>query len=259
MNPRLLTLTLLGATLATAAIPEPDVVFYGRVTLSPANTAYVPATVAWTLSGNAESLTVSQTQIVVVNTETFYVSRIPFETRKLTDNTTLPTTPNTLGLSATNVTYTRTATVDGRNAVLGGAASFDYGASSQGVNLQLDLVLGETFAEWSQRYFGNLVSQTADADGDGKTNYQEYLSGTDPKNPASRLFVKAFVKNAGGVTFSWDSISGKTYTVERSTNLTTWTLLQNNVAGTAGVATFTDPNTTGNPKLFYRVIVNPGQ
>ncbi len=60
------------------------------------------------------------------------------------------------------------------------------------------------------------------------------------------------------MTFSWDSISGKTYTVERSTNLTTWTVLQSNLLSTGTPLSFTDANTAGNPKLFYRVTENPG-
>ena len=60
-------------------MPEPDVVFYGHVTRSPRNTAYVPAGVTWSLSGNAEMLAVSQTTVVSVNGETFYLTRIPFE------------------------------------------------------------------------------------------------------------------------------------------------------------------------------------
>jgi hypothetical protein len=259
MTRTLLHLCILTVATVNAAIPEPDVVFYGRVTRSPASTPHVPTGVAWTINGNAETLAANQTQIVVVNTETFYLSRIPFETRKLADNTPLATTAGTLGLATTAVSYSRSVTVDGRNAVLPpGTGTFSYGANVQGLMEQLDLVIGENFTEWSQRVFGTLVNPNDDADGDGSTNYQEYTAGTDPQNPASRLFVKTFAKNAGGVTFSWDATEGKTYTVERSTNLSTWNVLQNNVAGTAGVASFTDPNTAGNPKFFYRVNVNPG-
>jgi hypothetical protein len=259
MNRSLLIFALLATAKALAAIPEPDVVLYGRVTLSPVSTPYVPAGVTWTINGNAETLAASQTQIITVNTETFYLSRIPFETRKLADNTPLATTAGTLGLAVTAMSYSRSATVDGRNAVLPpGTGSFSYGANVQGLMEQLDLVIGENFTEWSQRVFGTLVNPNDDADGDGSTNYQEYTAGTDSQNPASRLFVKTFAKNAGGVTFSWHASEGKTYTVERSTNLMTWNVLQNDIVGSAGVAAFTDPNTAGNPKLFYKVRVNPG-
>src|SRR5664280_866861 len=46
---------------------------------------------------------------------------------------------------------------------------------------------------WRLRYFGtlyNLLSQaSADADGDGASNQQEYLAGTDPTDPSSVLRV----------------------------------------------------------------------
>lgn len=58
------------------AVPEPDVVFYGHVTRSPLNTAYVPAGMTWSLSGNAQTLAVSQTTVVSVNGETFYLTRM---------------------------------------------------------------------------------------------------------------------------------------------------------------------------------------
>ena len=259
MNRKLPIFLLMLSVEVIAGVPEPDVIFYGRVTRSPAGTPHVPAGVTWTINGNAETLAVSQTQMVVVNTEHFYVSRIPFETRKLADNTPLSPAVGTLGLATTAANYTRSATVDGRNALLGsGSGTFTYGSSTQGLIEPLDLVIGENFTEWSQRVFGTLVNPNDDADGDGSTNYQEYTAGTDALNPASRLFVKTFAKDASGVTFSWDAVADKTYTVERSLNLTNWTVLQNDIAGIAGVAAFTDPNSAGQPKLFYKVRVNVG-
>jgi len=80
MNRLVLFISLTAVVAATAAVPEPDVVFYGHVTISPTNAAYVPAGVTWSLSGNAETLAVSQTTVVSVNGETFYLTRIPFET-----------------------------------------------------------------------------------------------------------------------------------------------------------------------------------
>ncbi len=63
---------VLGMTVfGVAGVPEPDVVFYGHVTRSPLNTAYVPASVTWSLSGNAETVSMSQTTVVSVNGETF--------------------------------------------------------------------------------------------------------------------------------------------------------------------------------------------
>ena len=92
MNRTLLIFAIFLFAQATAAVPEPDVVFYGHVTRSPLNTACVPAGMAWSLSGNAETLAVSQTTLVSVNGETLTLTRIPFETRQPADNTPLPAT-----------------------------------------------------------------------------------------------------------------------------------------------------------------------
>lgn len=73
-----------------AAVPEPDVVFYGHVTRSPLNSANVPSGVTWSLSGNAETLAVSQTTVLSVNGKSFFLTRIPFYTRQLASPTLLP-------------------------------------------------------------------------------------------------------------------------------------------------------------------------
>ena len=57
---------------------------------------------------------------------------------------------------------------------------------------------------WEKQFFGNntAADPTADADKDGFTNYQEYLNGTDPKDPTS--------KPASGCTFK----TGETNTTD---------------------------------------------
>jgi 1,4-alpha-glucan branching enzyme len=59
-----------------------------------------------------------------------------------------------------------------------------------------------------------------DSDGDGFTNRQEYLLGTDPTNPASRFRIVRFDFDAAmSPRLEWSSVGGRTYVVERSDNL----------------------------------------
>jgi hypothetical protein len=216
------------------AIPEPPVVFFGQVT--PALPAPDFSTVIFTLTGNSETITTATpTRVVTIEGASWFIVSIPFETRAVSGSPALTATPNTLALTAANTTYTVTtytvtAKLGPANATLPtGKTTLIYGATTQGLIDRIDLTLGgENFAQWSQRVFGSLVSQTDDADGDGRSNYEEYLAGTDPQNPSSRLSVKTFAPlPGGGLTLTWETTQGKTYQVERSDSLTPgqWNIL----------------------------------
>jgi hypothetical protein len=78
--------------------------------------------------------------------------------------------------------------------------------------------------EWMEQYFGNDVSQwpsaTADSDGDGMSNLQEFMSGTIPTNAASALRVQ-LSNTRQGMFLSWNTQPGLTYQVQVKTNLMT--------------------------------------
>lgn len=95
---------------------------------------------------------------------------------------------------------------------------------------------------------------TADFDGDGSSNYQEYLTNNDPANPAQ--FFRPRVRLADGLLLvSFPTVAGRSYTLESSTNLTTWTA-QGTLFGD-GQDTELFVSATGNPKVFARVRVSP--
>jgi len=112
---------------------------------------------------------------------------------------------------------------------------------------------------WRLRYFGtvnNLLSAaTADADGDGASNWAEFVAGTGPTDGSSVLRVNASGSTTPGYTVRWPSVAGKTYVVERSTALFggSWAPISTN-AGTGGDIEFTDTG-AGGPNRFYRVRV----
>ena len=77
------------------------------------------------------------------------------------------------------------------------------------------------FIPWLAQ-FGLPVDGTADytdADADGRNNWQEWVSGTDPTNALSVLRLLAPTNSLFGVTVSWQSVTNRAYSLERSTNL----------------------------------------
>jgi hypothetical protein len=98
----------------------------------------------------------------------------------------------------------------------------------------------------------------SDSDLDRMNNWQEWRVGTDPTNPTSvlKLLAPAGVINGPGVTLTWQSVSGISYFVERSTNLghpPAFSLLQSNIVGQPGTTTYTDTNAAVPGPFFYRI------
>jgi len=116
-------------------------------------------------------------------------------------------------------------------------------AGKGGESVRLDLTLGEdsdndglpdAWEQWqlfqSGRFPGedgvwpiNLLDKNGDFDGDGQSNWLEYVAGTFAGDATERFEVTIKSKIADRVQFEFFAITGKTYTLERSTDLQTWT------------------------------------
>jgi hypothetical protein len=89
-------------------------------------------------------------------------------------------------------------------------------------------------------------------------NWQEWIAGTEPTNPSSILKLLSPSNTTSGITLHWQSVSGKTYGLQRSTNLSlqpAFSSIQSNIVGQAGTTGFTDTNATGPGPYFYRIAV----
>ncbi|HEY4281502.1 MAG TPA: glycosyl hydrolase family 28 protein [Chthoniobacterales bacterium] len=110
--------------------------------------------------------------------------------------------------------------------------------------------------DWEQQYFGSTTggSPTEDNDGDGMTNYAEYVAGTNPKDPADRLAPVTVSSDGTTVTIAFRSVSLKRYIAEYSDGLTNsvWTQMGNILAADSNILTVTDTPGSNTPR-FYRL------
>jgi hypothetical protein len=121
------------------------------------------------------------------------------------------------------------------------------------------------YKQWRQTYFttaeltNSAVSgDSADRDNDGMINLDEYLAGTDPTNPVSRLVLYQVASNpaaTGEFLVSWQSATGRMYTLLAATNLVSngfELILSTNIPATPMQNVYTDV-VGGAVQKFYRV------
>ena len=100
------------------------------------------------------------------------------------------------------------------------------------------------------------VTATADDDGDGMSNLQEYLAGTNPNDSESVFRTELDSKPEGvGVVLKWSSAYyGQKYQVWRCSDLMTgFQLIQGGIPATPPVNSFEDTTATGDGPYYYKI------
>jgi hypothetical protein len=110
--------------------------------------------------------------------------------------------------------------------------------------------------EWQIANWGATSSKwgapNEDSDGDGLSNHQEFLAGTDPRDSASALRTQVETVQ-GALYFKWNSVPGKVYQIQFSSDFQTWTNVgAQRMAGSGEDSVFVEQSAGLG---FYRIIL----
>lgn len=143
--------------------------------------------------------------------------------------------------------------LDGNPRIVGGTV--DVGA------YEYQTPLSRISYAWLEQYGLPITTNidTTDSDGTGMDNWQKWIAGLNPTNSAS-VFVMlppATTNTIKGLIISWESVSNRSYFLQRARNLATSnafsTIRSNLFFGLTGTATIIDATATNGGPFFYRV------
>lgn len=126
--------------------------------------------------------------------------------------------------------------IDNESYVPSAAGVASFAAGTPGTASKYDLTLGEDTDkdglpdDWERAYLLDNVQFTDisqinpgdDPDGDGLTNFQEFLAGTNPFDPSSLVEFEIVNKRNGYVQLSFPAERGRSYLFMSSVNLKDW-------------------------------------
>lgn len=268
-------------------VPEPGLVIWGTVVHQADPSQAVAITSAsWSVTDGTKTAVYSAgtrppTRIVNAQGQSYYVLQVPFDTRRI--GTVTLADPATVGLdsfelkTAAPPTYTLTPTINGALATVrsvDGAPTSGatvpipgFTAATRGRVIRVDLAIVppvDDYEAWAAAIFGSATlpdaARTADPDGDGLNNEDEFAAGTDPKDPSStlRILTLTVQSESPQALLTWQSAASRNYRIEFAASPEgPWSALEPAVPS-AGVITQAGLDlSAGELKQFYRIRLAP--
>ncbi len=111
---------------------------------------------------------------------------------------------------------------------------------------------------WQKKYFGYVgIDPNSSPNNTGMTTYEDFWAGLNPTNPASVFKIEHATVSNNGTQVSWDSVLGKNYTVQSSSDLKLWNTIGGSISGTGSIISYTDSSAAAqNAQRFYRIVVS---
>lgn len=156
-----------------------------------------------------------------------------------------------------------TVTISAPYTILSGATYSLYEGQSQVLTIRYapvseghhDQILTFSSGE-SESVTGRAIS-TSDSDGDGHSDWEEYIAGTNPANPADFFFLYSPIVNVdGSIVFEFPTKNGRSYQLQSIDRLAygTWVDIGTPIDGN-GIIRNLNATTSGRVRGFYQVVV----